>query len=244
MALRRGVISSLAIALFIFFGAGHAVAAVTPTTIIPLIAFMNLSPTSGPPGTVVSVSNSTVAGHGGVVCVAPGKWILVTLSRASAPNTPIESKTVTLDSSHRFTTTLTIPAGDAPQKYSINARCEQSDSTVFYFEPEVFDSAQPLPTTSTSRSTIPVSQTTVGASTSTSVAEAATSTSLATTTAPVASDPTTTSVTVEAAGDTIAADPSAPLPLTGGSSATGLVLGASLVVGGVLLLSRRRATKP
>jgi LPXTG-motif cell wall-anchored protein len=213
----------------------------TSTTILPILPWLSVSPLSGPPGTTVSVSDSPISGSG--TCpssVQIPRWIEITLTRPAVP-TPVETKIVTQDASGHFAATLTIPLVDPPQLYSINARCAQSNSTVYYFRSELFDSSKPLSTTTTSL-TEPTATTVADASSSTTVDDpSAAPTTLGMTS--LRADPTTIgTVEVQSEAASAAANAGAALPRTGSDTSL-LFLGTALVAGGVLLATRRRSAR-
>jgi LPXTG-motif cell wall-anchored protein len=215
----------------------------TPSTIVPLAVFFDWSPRAASPGSVITASDG-----GNNLCVEnPDSYAEVSLYRSgSSSSSSVVATARTAIVNDGWSVQLVIPADAELGQYGIAARCAECFykggfryGPVGYYGPFTFE----VMPTQTGSTTFATTTTSLPATTSSSPPLEAT---IAPTTSLIVGDyvPTTTSVAVEAAGDTVAADPTAALPVTGGSSATGVVLGASLVVGGLLLVSRRRATKP
>lgn len=198
----------------------------TSTTILPIFATLTMSPVAGPPGTVISVQARSAQD----LCATDGgAFVAMTFVADDEPGVALSSAQASVNADTLWSADLVVPGdADPAGTYSVEARCANDQTTVFYYAVVPFDVTAPDPNSS-----------------STEVPEVSTS-SVST------PDPQGTQLdepTIAIAGTLPSTDPTsragaadATLPRTGAGDPTGIAaFGVSLVgAGSLLVLSRRR----
>ena len=198
----------------------------TTTTILPLAGMLMVSPVSGSPGSLISVSPlflpDNCAGLGGA-------FVVVTLTSDDSPDAVLASDQTNVNPGPWHASLVVPDDADPARSYAVSGRCATESTTIFHYVRTSFEVTVPVSTSSseaTGASTSTSSSTGPGVSTSfpsqTTVAEVGV----------VASTGGGPSTTVSVA----------TLPRTGADDSFGIsAIGVSFVGAGLLLiLSRRR----